>query len=194
MSPRFVRWFALAALLGVAPSALAQETVYFPLKIGSRWEYKSAQAQIVIEIKTTEKVGGVECTKLEASVGDKVVATESVAATKDGVYRYLAQGQQPKPPVRFIKLPPKDGDKFNIDSDMGGKKIKGTFTTSTGEVTVPAGKFNCIIVKTEDMEAAGQKIKSTCWYAENVGMVKQVVEIMGETITLELEKYKIGGK
>jgi len=185
-----------AMVLCSATPAAAQQTPYYPLKVGSRWEYRTndgqMKGQVTVEISKLEKIAGVECARLEMMVMGKPAGNEHVAATQDGVYRFATQGQQPKPPVRFIKFPVKADDKFNVDSEVGGVKVKGTFTTEMGEVTVPAGKFKCLIVKTDDMETAGQKIKMTAWYAQDVGMVKQTVEFAGRSLVLELEKFELG--
>ncbi len=59
------------------------------------------------------------------------------------------------------------------------------------EVKVPAGTYKAIPVAGQDIEANGVKItRLTYYFAENVGMVKQVIEIENNKIIIELERFE----
>jgi hypothetical protein len=95
--------------------------------------------------------------------------------------------------VLFFKLPPKKDQSWNVDSKAGGASIKGTFKDAGEEdVKVPAGSYKAVVVASQDLEANGVKMSITYYFAKDVGMVKQVVEIAGQKVIVELEKYEAG--
>jgi hypothetical protein len=97
------------------------------------------------------------------------------------------------PPILILKLPPKKGESFSVDSKAGGKNYKGVFKIAEEDVTVPAGTYKgAVRVTSQDLEADGLRPTITTWYAEKVGMVKQVIAEGGQTITIELEKFTPG--
>jgi hypothetical protein len=119
-----------------------------------------------------------------------VVATEHVGVQKDGVYRYTMAGMTAVPPVRFLKVPLEKGDTWKVASKIGPQEIKVEYVGGEENVTVPAGKYKTLFTKTKDFEVGGMKMQATIWYAEGIGMVKTVMEVGGNTITLELDKYE----
>ena len=54
---------------------------------------------------------------------------------------------------------------------------------------MPAGEFECFVITGEtivNIMGMDQVTKSTEYYAEGVGLVKQVTEVAGATVTNEL--------
>jgi len=49
-----------------------------------------------------------------------------------------------------------------------------------------------VIVVKNDLEVGASKVTSTYYFAEGVGMVKQIAELGGPPIVLELEKFEPG--
>jgi hypothetical protein len=45
------------------------------------------------------------------------------------------------PPLRFLKLPPADGDSWKINSTIDGATLTGTFQVKREDVTVPLRRF-----------------------------------------------------
>jgi len=164
----------------------AKEATYYPLTVGTKWVYKTSTAgntnRVVIRVVKEEKVGDVLCFRLEAASGDgEKPVTEHVAKRAD-------------PPLRVLKLPPRVGDCWEIDSKIAGVQVKGTFTIGEAEVSVPRGKYKAITAQTKDMTLAGEKMEQTLWFARDVGMVKQVIKKVvkaeeQETV-LELEEFE----
>lgn len=57
-------------------------------------------------------------------------------------------------------------------------------------MAVPAGKYaNVITSGSEDLDANGQKVGFTYYFAKGVGMVKQVIDLGGQKVTTEPEKF-----
>lgn len=171
------------------------DSPYYPLKIGSRWTYRvnEGDKRISTHIGKHEKVGDTLCAVIEAAVDGKVAATEYVAIDKDGVSRYKFNTETLKTPVRFLALPPKDGETWKFETEFGVEKVKGSATAGSADVEVKAGKYKTITTKME-IESNDQKISIESWYAEGVGMVKQVMKIGPVEIRLDLEKFEPAGK
>ena len=169
------------------------ETPYYPLKVNTRWDYqvKGQNTTITMKVAKHEKVGDVMCAVIETIVNNNVVATEHVRADKEGVKRYMFMGQKADPPVLFLKLPYKKGDKWTVDTKVMGQATKGTFQYDEEVVDVKQGKHKTIVARSNDFEAAGQKVSTTYWFAEGVGMVKQQANIAGTDVTLELTKFEM---
>ncbi len=57
-------------------------------------------------------------------------------------------------------------------------------------VKVPAGEFKKVVtVTSKDLKANGVPLNITYYFAEKVGMVKQVVELSGQKVIIELERF-----
>jgi hypothetical protein len=184
-------------LLALAGAGRAQDkmetTPYYPLAVGSTWDYKAGDNKFTLKVTKHEKVGNALCARVEYFVKDKSQSFEHVSVTKDGVYRNTFEGKEAMPPVLFLKLPPKKDETWKVDSKVGGEAVKGTFKNNgEEEVKVPAGSYKATVVASQDLEANGMKMSVTYYFAEKVGMVKQLVEVSGQKIVIELEKYEPG--
>lgn len=204
------RRFSVAGIcivLSLAAFATAQEkkqpagktpgtSEYFPLELGTTWEYQTSEGKVTTEIVKHEEIGRQMCARLEATTADNKKTSEYLRATKDGVYRHQASDQNISPPLRFLKLPFKDGDSWEIESKVLGKTLKGTFkVTMADEVTVLGKTYkNVIVCTSDDFTVDGQKLTHTYYFAKGIGIVKQVVNFAGQEIKLELEKFTPGKK
>src|SRR5947209_10767141 len=154
---RFVVGSAAFLFLAVACTLSAQETgkdsPYYPLKKDTTWTYKVMGNSIVMKVTGSDKDG----TKVETIVNGKAIASEHIIVKDDGVYRTQINGQKPDAPVRFLKLPPKAGESWEVDTKIQGQAIKGKFETSNEEVTVTAGKYKTLKVEGKDFDIAGMK-------------------------------------
>ena len=185
----------LLPLLGVpAQEGKMPTSPYYPLQVGTTWHYKAGDNKFRMKVTRHENVGEVRCARVELFIDDKSTASELIAVTGDGVYRYAFDGKEARPPVRFLKLPPKKGDAWKVDSEIGKdkEKLQGTFKMGEEEVTVPAGKFKVVTSSAQDLDANNLKLSVTYYFAEKVGMVKQVIEVAGQRIVIELEKFEPG--
>ena len=180
----------------VAGQEPTKESSYYPLKVGNKWTYRftsGSSGKVDVRVTKLEKVGDVMCALLEAKAGsDATPTTEHVAVQADGVYRYTSEGHKIEPPLRFLKLPPKSGDRWDVDSKSAGETVKGTFTLGEADVTVPKGKFKAVTSDTKDMTVGGNKMEQTWWFAAEVGMVKQVYKFADKEVVLELESFEPG--
>jgi hypothetical protein len=192
-------WCTLALAVFLAPTGLGQDkgedkdTSYYPLKVGNQWIYKAANGQkVVIRVAKEDKIGEVPCVKLESVTNGAVVKSEHLAAKKDGIYRYAGDGADLDPPVLVLKLPPKKGESWKVDTKLAGHTVRGTFhvVDDQAAVAVPAGKFKAVSVHTDDMRLDADLLKTTLWFAPGVGLVKQDLTYKDKQVSLELEKYE----
>lgn len=195
--------FVLLAGLSGAVAAAADEkmpaSTYYPLSVGDTWTYRAGDNRFQLKVTEVKTVDGKPRAKVELLVSGKPVSFEHVGITKDGVVRYTFEGKEAKPPIEFLKLPPKADTSWKIDSEVidpkGGKlPVKGSLKVGKEEdVTVPAGKFRAITVSGQDIDANGVKVqKLTYYFVERLGMVKQVIELDNQKINIELEKFEQG--
>jgi hypothetical protein len=168
------------------------ETPYYPLKVGNSWTYKSPQVSVTGKVARYEKVGNDLCARIESSIGDKVVTFEDVTVRSSGVYRCAFGDNRLNPPLLFLKLPPKKTQTWPIDTTIGDQKATGTFTGDIAdEITVPAGTYKDVYVCTGQMEIGGVKCTFIYYFAKDVGMIKQSVEMPTQKIVVELEKFEL---
>jgi hypothetical protein len=206
-----VRWLvALAFLLVFALSSLCpakaddkdkdkdkdktkmMETDYYPLQEKSSWTYKAGDNTFKTVVAKIESFDNRPCARLEMTSDDKVVAHEHVYVTADGVYRASFSGTKPEKPVLFLKLPPKAGDTWTVDTKALNEPLKGTFKIAQEpEVKVPAGTYkNVVVVSSSDLDANGLKFQLTSYFAEKVGLIKEIIDVGGQKTTIELQKYE----
>lgn len=185
-----------AVLVAVAAPSFAEDAVesspYYPTKVGSTWKYKFARGVLTNKITKHEKVGDVLCARLDTLSGDKVVSNEHVTITRSGVERHATLGFRPEPPVLLLKFPLKDKDEWEIDSKVGEETIKGTAKVEKESLTIGEKKYDDVYKVTTDVKTGAMQIKSICWYAKDVGMVKQNLNFAGNEVKLELEEFKAG--
>jgi hypothetical protein len=169
---------------------------YYPLKVGTKWHYQldagtGQKVQLVSEIAGVESVRGESLSRLEVSAnGRKLPSTEHLQSKKDGVFRFRVSGTDIDPPVCLIKYPLKAGQTSSIETSASGEKMKVDYSEGQPEeVQVPAGKYQTIPCTITTVQG-GAKTKNVYWFAADVGVVKQRMEIGPQTITLELTKYE----
>jgi hypothetical protein len=180
------------------------EVSYFPVKVDTTWHYKAADGTpFVVKITDSKKVGNETELRLETRKADKVIASELLRVAADGVYRLEIEftdsnktvKETIQPRLCLLRLPPKKGESFTVDSKVNGKVYKGTFKISEEDVKVAAGEFKkAIKVFGVDLEAEGVRPTMTTWFAENVGRVKLIVAAGDSRIEWELEKFEPGQK
>jgi hypothetical protein len=190
----------LVLFLGLAKAPAADDKIvespWYPLKIGTKWHYKVGANKFSMHVTKHEKVGDAVCGLVETSKDGNVVTSEQVGVKDDGVYRYSIAGQKPDVPFRILKLPPKNGDTWKVETKIAGQGFNGSFKLNEEDVTVPAGKYKTMHALSDGFAVPGDdggkiKIVFQFWFAEKVGLVKQTIQF-GERpeLVIELEKFE----
>ncbi len=188
----------------VAQDSKMPDTPYYPLSVGNIWTYRIGDNRYQVKVAEIKTVDGKPRARLETLVEGKAIAEEEVGVTDKAVVRYTSKGKEAKPPVELLRLPPKVGETWKIDAEMIDPKskddktvkqtIKGTFKAGEEkEVRVPYGSYPAVTVTGQDLEANGVKVTLTYYFAKDVGMIKQVIEMERQPkIIVELENYTRG--
>lgn len=190
---------ALISLFLVAiPAAAADD--YYPLTVGAKWTYKltGQDGRFVVVASAAEKVGEVNCVKMDAKLKDQVVGTEHIALAKDGYYRFKFGDTLIEPAICFCKPDAKKGESWKLDFKIGETKASVRYEADYQDVKVPAGEFkNALVIKAEAVEKGtvdgkekDQITKTTIWYVKGTGIVKQFIELAEAKVTLELESVE----
>jgi hypothetical protein len=193
----------LSALPGLAqepaPKARTRDSTpdYYPLKVGSKWHYQvetgnGQKVTIVHQITKIENRDGKPTALLEESVNGEVQASGHVGVEADGVFRYGFKGTKVSPPVCLLKYPVKEGSSWETETTIGNQQYTvSARSRGAEEVQVPAGKYQAVPVKIETT-VKGDKVSNTYWFAPDVGIVKQLVDVRGRSYSMELLKFEEG--
>ncbi len=167
---------------------------YYPLQAGNQWTYQltvNGNAQVMVsKIAKIETIDQLKLARLEADVGGNVGQTEHLLQNEKGIFRHRSNGLEVSPPLLLMKYPFKAGEKWGGDFTALGQKAKYTCEAGEETVEVAAGKFKTARI-VMNVEQNGVTIGTTYWFADNVGFVKQTVDINGINILAELQKYEL---
>jgi hypothetical protein len=193
MKCRLVLLAALTFPVWLVATVPAQDTIkdseYYPLPVGTTWEYLADGQKIVLKVAKIEMYNGVQCAVIETSFKDTANGAEHISVGKDGVFRHSMNGEKVEPAARILKLPFKSGDSWKIASKFKGINVDFEYTYSEAEITVPAGKFKTIVAKSNKFTAGNLDVEVIQWYAKGVGMVKTATIVNGKIIEVELSKF-----
>ena len=173
----------LAFSLAVIPSAAAPRTRdaakplrYFPTTVGTRAVYQAFGGEVTEAVTAVEQKDDAIFVTVEASLPGKGEPMRSkVQVTSSGVFRAAVGDTQFDPPCCLLRLPPEVASKweFEVPDPPGVANVKWTAVITGEEVReVPAGKFNTVRVDYEFIDSNDKPVRSTAWYAAEIGMVK----------------------
>jgi hypothetical protein len=156
--------------------------LYYPTEVGTKWVWEfpntpGVEPRTLTVSAVKDKDGAKVVTVDEAGADGKTAYYKTMKVSEDGLFLVGDRVNSWESPLCILKLPHKDGAKWEAESITEQKvRTGGTYRdkerrqlTATGpeEVKVPAGTFNAIRVK----EVVSSR-ESTYWYAPGVGMVK----------------------
>jgi len=194
--------FVVGNLTSAAPAPAArpdnQGPDFLPLAEGAKWEYRRTfEGQAGLKVKSLDvrvsevakgEGGGVQFTGDFESLG----LEERMVSAPEGVSYRGGLGRGDKP-LALIRNSGKAGDQWTSLLPIGC----GGFATATAkasgpeEVEVPAGKFRAVKV-TYTAVVWGNRRTMLVWYADGVGVVKQVYCPDSANIVIELVKHTPG--
>ena len=161
---------------------------YFPLKEGTRFEYKykstefAGIAKVFIDIVKVVKKPGKTVAQAEMIFELRDTHTDEYTITRDAKWLTTADGVMVGGRREF-PLPPKEGASWNESPDVN------EIVSLSDKVSIKAGKFqNCMKIVTR--LAGGDAGKSVRYYAPGVGYILE--EYTGEDKTCELELVSVG--
>jgi hypothetical protein len=179
-----------------------EETPYYPLQVGTTWHYKVGDGKFIMKVTKHEMVGKELCARIVVQRDGQDSPGEDIAVKKDGVYRYSFNNLKPTMPVLILKLPPKKGDTWTVDVKTGANEdsgtVKGKFIAGEEKIKIKLmgkeSEVETVTASSDDLEADGLRIKCKCYFAKDLGMVKQEIDVANQKIVIELEKFEAGKK
>jgi hypothetical protein len=188
----------LAALLLAAPVPKEGEKpiLYLPTKEGTKLVYETKVGdeggrEYTETVAKAEAKGGSHRVTLE-QVSGKTTRRTVFEVSATGVARIAVDEKDLTTPVPVLKIPAKAGDKWTANGDRDTYKVG-----KEEEVEVPAGKFKAIPVESERaVKGPGGRavtMKTTTWYAPDVGEVKRVGKnLFNQEVTTVLKSITPG--
>jgi hypothetical protein len=192
---------------GYAPSIDAAafgstvDNPYFPLRPGTRWEYRSRTADglettVVTVTSTTRTILGVRCTEVRDTVklaGElKEDTRDWYAQHRDGTVWYFGEdtkeyeggkvsstagswvaGVRGALPGILMPAEPRVGDRYRQEYYRGRAEDAAVVQSLTDAVTVPAGRYDGT-VRTEDYTPLEPAVREHKYYGRGVGLVLTV--------------------
>jgi hypothetical protein len=171
---------------------------YFPLKAGEKWHYEAdpgngQKIQIMTQVAKIETIDGKPMARLESVMSGTVVGSEHLTSTDEGIFRTRYNDMEVTPPVCILKYPVKEGTTWETKTRFGAQEM--TVNAREGkkaDVDVPAGTYPAVTVAIQTTMANGNKIVANYWFASDVGIVKQSIDIGGRAFTMQLAKFEPG--
>lgn len=171
----------------------------YPLAIGTRWTYRSGPLVFQERVVRHEHVENETCARIDTIFEDRVIAYEHLAVRPDGVYRVSVSGRPVKPPLKFLNLPAKPGERWTIDSQVSGQTIRGEFLASEESFALRSSQgdkdrsYQTHRVAGEKFQVSGSSITFSYDFVPRMGKVKQVVTTGGQQTVLELFEFTAAG-
>jgi len=185
MSRRLVALPTLLLAVALAPAAPRSKDTegtptYYPAALGARWVYEYNGRDVTWEVTRVEARGEETLVTVSEVTGGRLSPLEKVAITPKGLFRSEAAGVAVGSWC-VLRFPVREGTTWDFEfaPRPGLVGQSGTMTVGkTEDVEVPAGKFAAVRVEMAVTVRKGVRldppIKSTTWYAPEVGVVKSV--------------------
>lgn len=189
----------LGALLAPPAVPNGTERNLYPLARGTTWECDiwdesdpARTVPVIAAVIAVETKDGRTTALLSATSPGEEPRQERVRSDAGGVYRDGVAGLNSDREFPIIKYPLKSGDTWSETVRLSSTDIAMTFTVGPGRpVTVPAGTFVAVPI-TVAGGTNDRKVKSTKWFAEGVGIVKETFDLGDRTYVRELKKFTPG--
>ena len=192
-----------AAFAAAAPASKDKGDLYHPIKEGDKrvYEEKGVTGRVRESsnvVTKVEKKDDVFIVTTGREIKGKMRDTGTLEVSDKGVTTTATTFAKLKTPRPVIKLPAKEGDKWEYDSDGGDGPAgaKATFTVGKEEeIEVPAGKFKAIRIDAElkyDIGNGPTTIKTSRWYAPKVGLIKMVTNPGATESVMVLKSFTPG--
>jgi hypothetical protein len=185
--------FVQVAGAGPKPAGEEKPALYLPTTVGDKrvveLSANGRTAETTEWVTGVETKGGITVVSFSREEGGRTINNYRVS--KDGLFNLSAGGFVLDPPLQMLKLPPKEGETWEVTSPAPAGKPAEKFKYTTGkqeDVEVPAGKFKAVRVELEET-LGGATRKSTFWYAPGVGMVKTVTRHEQGDLVQQLKSF-----
>jgi hypothetical protein len=188
----------LSAGVFIAVTAdLKDDLLYFPLnKPKTQWVYKVTlpdQAVLRQDLAVLEPNG--QTFQLGIISNDTSEAVIQFSRNEQGLFKLKevsANGVIKYEPAQLVlssKLTVGTAWKWESTANKAKMNVK---VLDGGKISVSAGTFDTILVRTEGTDEDGNNYVDQTWYAKRIGYVKSILTVNEKTITGELMSYQLG--
>lgn len=179
---------------GIAPHVVSQEALkpnYFPHAKGSKWEYRRTFGTDIKNIAVRVAEDNLTVMKFTGDF-EYLGLKEQMEVSGEGINYPAGERKADTPMPLLLRNTFKAGDEWDslLPAGCGFSRAKAT-VNGPEDVEVPAGKFRAVKV-TYVGRITGSTVTMPVWYADGVGVVKQVFNPTGSNIIIELTKYTPG--
>lgn len=202
--PVFILAFILSLFTITGCSNISKN--YYPLKIGNEWLYSTnIGMNLVMKVEERSKINDTDCLVLSSYAGstdpEKYIQKEFYAVKGKDVLCYKRSFQKGielilNPPEKMISTNPKIGEKWSWESkdEKFGTKFE-FFVEKEEKITLNNKSYDCMKLKVAGSSEGGINYDISRWFANKIGMVKEVSVITrGENklfVIAELKEYKL---
>ncbi len=176
----------------------ADDMAYFPLETGNQWAYLSVyfdntkfREDLIVDKPDNGTL------RLMVFSNANPVAEIHFQRNKDGLLKTKeisgAGVAKYEPAQLSLASKLKAGVTWKWKSAEGKAKYSSKVLNG-GKITVPAGTFDTLLIRTEGVSEAGEDYLDETWYAKGTGYVKSVVTIGDKKKVDELVEFKVGQK
>ena len=203
-APVWLLVFVVAASAQPADEAAAKENEaapltsaqLYPLAQDAEWHYtmhtEKGDAEMSYQVAKLESEADQEAYRVEMVLDKKIVLTEQLNQTPEGLFRTQLQDAKLSPPLLLLKNPVKSGEQWRTKTQIGAQELTIECQVESERVSVPAGEYDAVKL-TVSTQANESDIRSTYWFAAGVGIVRQEAKIGDEpTMSIELTSYQPG--
>jgi hypothetical protein len=173
------RWTEALRQVGQTLAAPPAQANYFPLKVGTKWHYRSLSSngppdQITFQVAEVDQIAGqVILARLEMLRRDVIWEMDQVSSTARGVMRHRIGTFETSPPLRLLIFPVQIGAAWESQIRVGPAKTRAACRIiGMEEVEVPAGKFQAVLVHREIQVEGEPKYTYLEWLVAGIGRVK----------------------
>ncbi len=196
---RFVLFaFAFVLLAPVSQAAPVPKEIlqkfpdYYPLFLGTEWEYRVGESAVTVKVKDYSEKAGVRTGVLSTEVNGAEVATEAIRVDETGVYSTHINATKIEPAVLILKFGIEKETEWATKCKVGAQKVDFRFKLEGLEdLEVPAGKYKAVKV-TGSGTIAETETQTEFHFAEGIGIVRITYSIGGQRTSLDLKKYTAG--
>ena len=189
-------------------SEKAADSPYYPLQVGTTWVYSVTSPQtpnkeeisteiVMAHNKVEDQLVAFIEKRVNTESGVMTASNQYIGTIKDDVCRFGYLNFRISPAFCFLK-PGKKGDTWDVNStiqtasELSPQRSNGTFELDEQEVTVPAGTYKCLVVRSKGMMSGRDPITVTTYYAKGVGPDMQEVEKQGTQVISKLKSFTMG--
>jgi hypothetical protein len=171
------------------PSAAPLENSRFGrFDVGTTWVYQSPAGDLTIKVVAHELRNGILCAKRESTQNARVLFTDYVRTDQQVFQKFGANNGAYVPPVPLAHESIQAPYQWHYVSATGKVTFDGEQSPG-GVIETPLRKFDqTTFVRLRTRVPSGEQL-TECWYAEGVGLIREVDKFPDGELLLELKAF-----